>query len=80
LAELAPRRPELAELSPRRPELERAPRRPEVAERALRGLGLAQRAHCLLALLAGRAIEDQNALEVIDLVLNDPRLEAGGLD
>ena len=41
---------------------------------------LAQRAHGLLALVARGAIEDQDAVEVVDLVLDDAGLEPRGLD
>src|SRR3954466_5616097 len=43
-------------------------------------LALAHRAHRRLALLARRAVEDEDAVEVVELVLDDARLEAGGLD
>ena len=38
-------------------------------------VGLAQRPHRFLALIARSAVEDQHAVEVVDLVLYDPRLE-----
>ena len=41
---------------------------------------LAQRPQRALALLAAGAVEDQDAVEVVDLVLEHPRLEARGLD
>src|SRR3954464_11984090 len=45
------------------------------------GLGLvAQDPHGLLALVARRAVEDQDPVEVVDLVLDDARLEPRGLD
>src|SRR3954452_15754199 len=47
--------------------------------RSVRG-GLAQRAHRLLALVARRAVQDQDAVEVIHLVLEHARLQARGLD
>src|SRR4051812_6131227 len=42
--------------------------------------GLAQRAHGLLALVARGALEDEHAVEVVHLVLDDPGLEPAGLD
>ncbi len=42
----------------------------------VRGRALAQGAHRLLALVAARAVEDQDAVEVVDLVLDHARLEA----
>ena len=44
------------------------------------GGALAQGPQRLLALVAIRAIQDQDAVEVVDLVLEHPRLEAGRLD
>src|SRR3954454_11076070 len=41
---------------------------------------LAQDPHGLLALVARRAVEDEDAVEVVHLVLDDPRLETGRLD
>ena len=41
---------------------------------------LAQRSHRRLALLALGAIEDQDAVEVVDLVLEHARLEPRGLE
>src|SRR5437763_7065873 len=41
--------------------------------------GLAERAHGFLALLLARAVEDQHAVEVVDLVLDHSCLEPGGL-
>ena len=43
-------------------------------------LRLAERAHRFLALLARGAIEDQDPVEVVHLVLDDAGLEAGRLD
>jgi lactose/L-arabinose transport system permease protein len=40
----------------------------------------AERAHRLLALVTGRAVEDQDAVEVVHLVLEHARLEARRLD
>ena len=45
----------------------------------LRCVGLAQRPHRFLALIAGGAVEDQHAVKVVDLVLDHPRLEPGRL-
>ena len=45
-----------------------------------RELGLAHGPHGLLALLARDPVEDQHAVEVVHLVLDDPCLEARGLD
>src|SRR3954454_4988231 len=47
------------------------------------GLGLERRAegtHALLALVARGAVEDEDAVEVVHLVLDDPGLQARGLD
>src|ERR687893_2079040 len=43
-------------------------------------LGLAQLAQRALALVAGRALQDQHAVQVVHLVLDHARLEARGLD
>src|SRR3954467_14851656 len=43
-------------------------------------LTLAQRAHGRLPLLTHGPIEHQHAVEMVDLVLKDPRLQSGGLD
>src|SRR3954469_20154450 len=43
-------------------------------------LTLSQRADGLLALIARCAVEDQDAVEMVDLVLDDARLQARGLD
>src|SRR3954452_18045284 len=43
-------------------------------------LALAQGPHGLLAMIARRPVEDEDAVEVVHLVLDDPRLEAGRLD
>src|SRR5919109_4554197 len=43
-------------------------------------LGLAELAQRALALVARRAVEDEDAVEVIHLVLDHAGLEAGGLD
>src|SRR5262245_26677151 len=45
-----------------------------------RFLGLAHRAHRLLARLAGDAIQDQHAIEVVHLVLDHPGSQPVGLD
>src|SRR6185312_10490116 len=42
--------------------------------------GLAQRAHCLLALILAGPVEDQHSVEMVHLVLDHARLEARGLD
>src|SRR4051812_49064011 len=47
------------------------------------GVGLeggAQGAHALLALIARGAVEDEDAVEVVDLVLDHARFQAAGLD
>ena len=49
-------------------------------ERRAVAAALAQGPQRALALRARRPVEDQDAVEVVDLVLEDPRLEAGGLD
>src|SRR5207244_13094504 len=41
---------------------------------------LAQGAHRLLALVARGAVEDEHAVQVVDLVLDDARLQPAGLD
>ena len=57
----------------------RSPARPP-RSRFGAALGLAQLAQGSLALVAGGAVQDQHAVEVVDLVLDHARLEAGGLD
>src|SRR5215211_3581887 len=44
-----------------------------------RAFPLPQRPHRLAALLAARAVQDQDAVEVVHLVLDDPRLQPRGL-
>ena len=48
-------------------------------ERAV-AAAFAQRPQRALALVARGAVEDQDPVEVVDLVLEDPRLEPGGLE
>ena len=52
------------------------------ARRRRRAAGhrLAHRPHGLLALIAARPVEDEDAVEVVDLVLDHARLEPGRLD
>src|SRR5579859_5740056 len=42
--------------------------------------GLTERAHGLLPRLARRPIQDQDPVQVVDLMLDHPRLESRGLD
>ena len=51
-----------------------------VLDRRAVAAALAQRPQRALALLAAGAVEDQHPVEVVDLVLEDPRLQAGGLE
>ena len=61
-------------------EIDGAHWRPRRAASGRGVLALAQRPHRLAALVARRAVQDQYAVEVVHLVLDDARLQARGLD